>query len=70
MSRAYHWVAEVQKAMRTVIGDGLKQQLEAPQGLPSDMASLVARIGTPDKFHARDRQLSINNSAPTPKGWR
>jgi hypothetical protein len=56
--------------MRTVIGDGLKQQLEAPQGLPSDMASLVARIGTPDKFHARDRQLSINNSAPTPKGWR
>jgi hypothetical protein len=56
MSRAYHWVAEVQKAMRTVIGDGLKQQLEAPQGLPSDMASLVARIGTPDKFHARDRR--------------
>ena len=58
MSRAYHWVAEVQKAMRSVIGDGLKQQLEAPHGLPPEMASLVARIGTADKFHARDR-LSI-----------
>ena len=60
MSRAYHWVAEVQKAMLTVIGDGLKQHLEAPQDLPPDMASLIARIGIPDKFHARDR-LSIPN---------
>jgi hypothetical protein len=58
MSHAYHWVAEVQKAMRTVIGDGLKRQLEARQDLPPDIASLVARIGTRDKFHARDR-LSI-----------
>jgi hypothetical protein len=60
MSRAYYWIAEVQKAVRTVIGDGLKQQLEAPQDLPPDMASLVARIGTPDKLHARDR-LSMTN---------
>ena len=59
MSRAYQWVAEVQKAMRTVIGDGLKQQREAPQGLPSDMASLIARIGTPDKFHARWRHAGV-----------
>jgi hypothetical protein len=42
MSRAYHWVAEVHKAMRTVIGDGLKQQLQAPQEVPPDIASLVA----------------------------
>jgi len=62
MSRAYHWVAEVQKAMRTVIGDGLKQQLEAPQDLPPDVASLVAAIGTSDKFYARDR-LSISDVA-------
>ena len=44
MSRAYHWVAEVHKAMRTVIGDGLKQQLQAPQEVPHDIASLVAQI--------------------------
>ena len=47
MSRAYHWVAEVHKAMRTVIGDGLKQQLQAPQEVPHDIASLVAQRRSP-----------------------
>jgi hypothetical protein len=43
MSRAYHWVAEAQKAMLTVIGDGLKQHLEAPQDLPPNMAMIQDR---------------------------
>jgi hypothetical protein len=46
MSRAqeYRGVAEVHNAMRTVIGDGLKQQLKAPQELPRELALLVAQL--------------------------
>jgi hypothetical protein len=47
MSRAQQsrWVAEVHKAMRTAIGAALKQQLEAPQELPTEIALLLAQIG-------------------------
>ena len=50
MSRAqeYRWVAEVHNSLRTVIGDGLRQQLEAPRELPSELASLVAQIASPN----------------------
>jgi len=46
MSRAqgYRWDGEVHNAVRKAVGDGLKQQLEAPQELPADIASLVAQI--------------------------
>ena len=61
MSRAYHWVAEVHKAMRTVVGDGLKQQLQAPQEVPPDIASLVAQIDAP---HARVRLSMPDDRVP------
>ena len=50
MSRAqeHHWVAEVHNPLRTVVGNGLRQQLEAPQELPSELASLVAQIASPN----------------------
>ena len=50
MSRAqeHRWVAEVHNSLRTVIGNGLRQQLEAPQELPSELASLVAQIASPN----------------------
>ena len=52
MSRAQknRWVTEVHQAVRTVIGNGLKQQLAAPEELPLQIALLVARIAKNDKY--------------------
>jgi hypothetical protein len=40
----YRWGEDVHKALRTVIGDGLKKELEAPGQLPTAIALLVQQL--------------------------
>ena len=39
-----HWLAEAHDAMRVTIASGLKERLEAPKQLPSDIASLLGLV--------------------------
>ena len=42
-------IAEAQEAVRTTIGEGLRQRLEVPKELPPDIASLLALLTKSDE---------------------
>jgi hypothetical protein len=42
-------IAEARDAMRATIGNGLRQRLEAPQHLPLNIVSLLAKITDQDE---------------------
>jgi hypothetical protein len=47
------WIAGVRDVVRVTIGNGLREQLEAPQQLPSNIVALVTNHG--DEPHFFDR---------------